>query len=73
MLRKMHGKEAMGITATTSLAFSNLRGMTVNPWGGVGPGEDTIMKLIDTFHHFWKKASKKRWEITKALVLDKGE
>lgn len=72
-LRKMHGKEAVGVTAATGLAASNLGGVTVNSWGGVGTGEDTIMKLIDTFCHFRKKASKKRWETTKALVLDEGE
>jgi len=72
-LRKKYtlDSEAVAVTATTGIAACNIGGVTLNSWGGIGPGTEDVDKLIRKIRG--NGATKRRWLRTQVLLIDEGK
>lgn len=70
-MRKKYQKSpfpAVAVTASTGLAACNIGGMTLHSFGGIGLGEDTVLKLVEKIRR--NRKANKRWKQTKVLIID---
>ena len=68
VLRRMHGKDHVFVTASTGIAASNVGGTTVHSYAGIGLGHAPADELADKV--LAKQAVRKRWLLTRALIID---
>lgn len=67
-LRKQHGMESIGVTASTGLAAYNIGGMTINSYTGIGLGTGTVQEIVTKIKR--NKKAKSRWGTMKVLIID---
>jgi hypothetical protein len=67
-LRRRHGDDSVAVTAPTGIAASNVGGVTIHSWAGVGLArgrpEDIVAKVEKS------DATKARWRKARVLVVD---
>lgn len=68
VLRKIHGRHGVYVTASTGVAACALKGQTLHSFAGVGLAEADSFSLLSRV--FNDKRTLKRWKNTKALVID---
>lgn len=67
-LRRQHGFDLVGVTASTGLALCNIGGSTLHSFTGIGLGNGDVKSLVKRI----KKSKKnfKKWKSLKALIID---
>ncbi|OUM55831.1 hypothetical protein BVG19_g5433 [[Candida] boidinii] len=67
-LRSRYGESSVAVTASTGLAATTIRGVTINKFAGIGLGIDNINGLV---HRIQKnRETLSRWQQTKVLIID---
>ena len=67
-LRKMHGSEAVYVTASTGIAACHVGGTTVHSFAGIGHGKESAQELAERIRS--KQIVTRRWVGCRALVID---
>ncbi len=67
-LREQHGKEAVGVTASTGLAAYNIGGVTINSYTGIGLGTQPVSSIIRNIKR--NKTKRKNWTDVRTLIID---
>ena len=68
VLRKIHGKQGVFVTASTGIAACALSGQTIHSFAGVGLAEADSGTLLTSV--LSDKRASKRWMNAKALAID---
>lgn len=67
-LQSRYGESSVAVTASTGLAATTIRGVTINKFAGIGLGIDNINGLV---HRIQKnRETLSRWQQTKVLIID---
>lgn len=67
-LYRLHGVNAVAVTASTGLAAVNIGGVTINKFSGIGIGQGRESDLIGRVKR--NPESRERWKRTKVLIVD---
>lgn len=67
-LRMRYGPSAIGVTASTGLAATNIGGTTINRFAGIGLGLESSIRLCNRVRK--SRSAADRWKTTKYLVMD---
>ncbi|SJL06236.1 uncharacterized protein ARMOST_09572 [Armillaria ostoyae] len=70
-LKSKYSKEpmAIGVTASTGMAASNIGGHTIHSWGGINPMKDDLEGIVKSVRT--NKPAAKRWHLARVLIIDK--
>lgn len=67
-LKMRYGNSGVAVTASTGLAATNIDGVTINRFAGIGLGLESTMKLVSKIRR--SRSATDRWKTTKYLVID---
>jgi len=67
-LKMRYGPSAIGVTASTGLAATNIGGTTINRFAGIGLGLENSIRLSNRVRK--SRSAADRWKTTKYLVID---
>jgi len=67
-LRKLHGEDAVAVTAPTGIAAYNISGQTIHSFAGFGTGQGDVQSLINRINGY--SVARERWKKTKVLIID---
>ncbi|OSX68416.1 hypothetical protein BU14_2845s0001, partial [Porphyra umbilicalis] len=65
-LTARHGRDAVGVTASTGLAAAALGGTTLHAWAGVGLATHPVEALV----RYMRAPARARWRRTRVLLID---
>lgn len=67
-LVKIHGEEAVAVTAPTGISAVNINGQTIHSFAGIGLGKGDPLKILSKVMK--SKTNLERWQQIKVLVID---